>query len=216
MDAGWVEAITRWVGVGITLVGAFVVSPAATFVVLGRWRQRTVTAARRSESAYRRIVRRPKKVELTLQGSIAASGGGSATVTVTTTGSGEAVDESLEGRLRRLERRAAAAEARLAEADTRAARERAEVRAELGRLRDEQRAAAAGLHARLTHSAAQAIEVDAAALPVVALGVLVSGLSPDADRLPLVLWGALLAAAVVLTMRAVRDARRRRHWGADA
>lgn len=55
------------------------------------------------------------------------------------------------------------------------------------------------------------MELDAAALPVVALGVFVSGLAPDAHRLPVVLLVLVLAGAVALTVRGVLVARGRRH-----
>jgi hypothetical protein len=211
MDADVVEAITRWVGVTITLVGAFIVSPAATVALLGRWQTRTVGAVRRVEDAVRRIVGRPRTIQLAGRLVSASASLGAGTLTVTGTAVGDALDDSVEGRLDRLEQRAAAAEARLAEVIRQAAADRTALREELGKVAEEQRAGTAELHARLDHAERQAVEVDAAALPVVALGVIVSGLSPDAHRLPVVLWALALAAAVALTVRGVLGARTRRH-----
>lgn len=211
MDAGLVEDITRWIGVAITIVGALIVSPDATADHAGRWARWTVRAWRRLEGAVRRIMRRPRTVHLTLGGSIVASGGGTATMSVTGTACGEAPDRSVEGRLDRLEKRADVTDARLADASAQANADRAALQQGLGQVREEYRTGTAKLHARLDHSEAQALEVDAAALPVVALGVIVSGLSPDAHRLPVVLWAVALAMAVVLTLGGVRGARRRRH-----
>ncbi len=211
-----VEAITRWVGVTITLVGAFIVSPAATVALLGRWQRRTVKAMRRVEDVVRRIVRRPRTIHLAVHDSVAVLGTASATLTAHGMASGEAPDQSVEGRLDRLEQRAAAAEARLAEVTHQAAADRTAIREELGKVAEEQRAGTAEVHTRLDHAERQAVEVDAAALPVVALGVIVSGLSPDAHRLPLVLWALLLVAAVTLTVRGVLGARRRRHGQAGS
>jgi uncharacterized coiled-coil protein SlyX len=215
VNADEVEAVTRWVGVTITLVGAFIVSPAGTVALLGRWRGQTVEALRHAEDAVRRLVRRPRTLRITGQSGIASAfGTGTGTLTVTGTAIGYAPDLSVEGRLDRLEQRAADAEARITKVSTQAAAERAQLIEELGNVAEEQRAGTAELHARLDHAERQAVEVDAAALPVVALGVLVSGLSPDAHRLPLVLWALLLVAAVTLTLRGVLGARTRRH--ADA
>ncbi len=206
-----VEAITRWIGVSITLVGAFIVSPAATVALIGRWQRRTVQAMRRVEDAVRRVIRRPRTIDLAVHDSVAVLGTASATLTAHGMASGQAPDPSVEGRVDRLEKRADAMDAQVAEVTTRADADRAAFREGLGQAREEQRAGTDRLHARLDQAERQAVEVDAAALPVVALGVLVSGSSPDAHRLPLVLWALLLVAAVTLTLRGVLGARTRRH-----
>jgi len=139
-------------------------------------------------------------------------GSASGTVTVTGTATGVAPDDSVEGRLFRLEQRAAAAEARLGEMSNQAAVDRAAFREELGKVHEQQHTDSSHLRARLDYAEEQSVEVDAAALPVVALGVILSGLSPDAHRLPVVLWLLILTAALAVTLQAVRDARRRRHF----
>lgn len=210
MDASVAEPITRWLGVAITLVGAFIVSPAATVALIGRWQRRTVRALRRAEDAARRIVRRRRTIRITVQDTAHLSGGGTATVFATGSASGQAHDYSVEGRLHRLEQRATAAEARLAQVSSQADADRAALREELGKVAEEHRAGTAEVHARLDHTEAQAVELDAAALPVVALGVFVSGLAPDAHRLPVVLWVLILAGAVTAALRGVLGARSRR------
>ena len=212
MDAGAVEPITRWLGVTITLVGAFIVSPAATVALLGRWQRRTVRGVRRVEDAVRKLVQRPRRITGQIRSVLPAmEGSASGTFKWTGTAVGATPDDSVEGRLHRLEQRATTAEARLAQVSSQADADRAAFREESAKIAEDHRAGTAEVHARLDHSEAQAVELDAAALPVVALGVFVSGLAPDAHRLPVVLWVLVLAAAVAATVRGVLSARSRRH-----
>jgi hypothetical protein len=202
--------IIRWVGVAVAFIGAVVVSPEGTYLLLRRAAGGLRRYARwvRSQLA-RWLPWLRQNVTIAV-----ASGSGTAhatAATLTAVGRGWVPGESVEEKLDRLRREIeqlhgllndlrARTEERLAAHDQAIAKVGTDLEAGLESLR--------ALHEE-THQ--RATETDARALPVVGVGIVLSGIPQEIAALPRWAWVAVLLAAVWLAVFvAVSAARDRR------
>lgn len=199
------EGATRTLGVAITVVGAFVVSPAGfqllvadarTFskVHSGRFRN---WLSRRLPRLFRTQHVEPSVVDVGTV-SLSAEATLTATATIQATGGLEQRVKSLEDHLTLVNQELAKLHARADQNEQHAERRLLDVRQELQKALDV-------LSERVTGDKRTAVQTDARALPVVALGALLIGLSPELGKLPFIAW-PVMAFAVFITFRAVRGA----------
>jgi hypothetical protein len=199
------EGAIRTLGVLITVVGAFVVSPAGSKLLVADARTFSKVHTGRFHiwlSRWLPRLFRTQHVELSaVDGgtvSLSAEGTLTATATVQATGSLEQRIKSLEDHLTLVNQELAKLRATVAQNEQHAERRLLAVRQELQKALD-------ALGERVTQDKRTADQTDARALPVVALGAVLIGLSPELGKLPFIAW-IVMAFAVFITFRAVRGA----------
>ena len=190
----------------ISVVGAFLVAPDAAKRLVTRGRTRVATVSRQA-GQYLGLLAHPQVHQVVVTDTI---GTGSAIGTVTVTGSAAGgppptVPEQV------LQLQASIAE--INELLTRTREEmdanRSGIERALAEAGEDLQQRLATLVQRVDDADHMAVETDARALPVVGVGVILSGLSPELARLPIVA-GLLMVISVAFAGRAYLDARRDR------
>lgn len=193
-----VDDAIRWLGVCIAMVGALVASPTAT---AHAWRQTHAAVRLSANRARGRLARWVPwlRRNASLQGEAAAASASGLTGAVTVSASGivgwsegapiDARVEVLDARTRALFRDLAGLRADLATVQEGMAARVAAVESAVHRLE-------AGMREALVAAERRAVDVDARALPLVVVGVAVSGLAEDASRSSAWAWTLSIATAV--------------------
>lgn len=188
------ESSLRVVGVLISVVGAFLVAPEATKLMLRRSRAGLARAGRHV-GEYLGLIH-PAATGPAIHVASVVQGSGAGTGTVTGTGTG-GPPPTTEERVRLLETRVGAIDELLARTRHEAARDRDQQRHALVEARQAMQERLDALNGRLDNAEAAAVETDARALPVVGVGIFLSGLSPDLARVPVVGIPVMLLAVAV-------------------
>ena len=194
----WLETTLRVVGFVVAVLGTGAAVPAATWRLL-------IRVGRRVEGVARRLLRRPRTVEIH---AVDAAFGASSALAVSGIATGEATGGSVEERLDRLEQRVRQIDQDQQQTAAALARESAARASEHADLRGHVDREVARLHGRFEDEQRATEEVDAAALPVVLVGAAVStfpellGANLIVGLLALVVGLAAGARAFVLLARA--------------
>ena len=201
MSPETLEHVVRYAGLAVSLVGAFVVSPAATIDLVRRTTAAAVQAGQRA-GRYLGMIK-PKALTISVGSGIGlVSGVG----TVTGTGTAWVPDETVDAKIERLRNRLDQTDALLAQTRVEANNDKQAAAQTLASARDALQKQHDQLTARVTANQQAVLATDRRALPVVGIGVLLSGLAPDLGTRSLLAW-SLIAIAVFLSGKAVLDAR---------
>lgn len=201
--------ITRYIGVSVAFVGAVVVSPAGTALLV---RSLAAQVRRRAEVVRGRLgkwipwFRRTHTLEV----HDAAHGHSAGSLSLSGTGRGWQPDASPEEKIERLRQWFEELATRLQKTEQGIREERDARSQAISEVTAELRAVSETLQAEIAASETRSAMTDARALPVVGLGVVLSGIPEVFASLPVVLWGLVMAASVVIAVGVVRLAARDR------
>lgn len=182
------ENPARWVGMVIAVLGAAVVNPDATAHGVSRWRRRVHVGLARFLPWFRR-----EGVMHTLTGNVNLTSNVEALLArgLTPLTDGATVEEKvgeLDRRTLHLHEEVGELQAQLHESDRK-------LRSAIASVGSELRQEIAQAQASVETLDRQTIHADASALPVVVVGVVLSGLSSDAAAVPM--WGGMLVLTVL-------------------
>lgn len=203
-SASQLEGITRWLGLAIAVVGALLANPDAT---AHRWGQfRSTLRARRHQvrgllARALPFLRRSATVRVPMA---AGSLAGVLPMIATVTGRALVVwrpDESTDRKIEILDERTKALDRELGElqSELRSVERRTESR--LNEAVDLLRREVSEVRGAVDALRGDSLRTDASALPLIVLGVLVSGIAPESEHVPTWLWALLLIGATVYAYR---------------
>ncbi len=181
-------------GLVVSLIGALVVSPAGATLLAGQIGSTLARGARRL-GAWLGLVAVPPPSVLRVSDSDSIQVAESATVVLMGWPAGATTDDKLEYLRRQTEN----LQQQLSLARKEARDETARVEQTLAQARGDLERGHGALLVRVEQSERLATEVDSRALPVVAAGILLSGLSPELGKHPLVAWPVLAASLASLS-----------------
>jgi len=199
-SAASLEDLTRWLGIGIAVVGALVANPEATRHAWDNFWGTVGRAAVWARSVLARIIpwlkAKPSRTHV-VTGGLAATGHGLTGHARGMVGWGE--DATVDDKVAMLDQRTRAMDKELGELQQALTRTSERLRAELAEKVGELRRETEELRAEVRSLESNSVKLDASALPIIVLGVLVAGIAPDAVRVQLWAWSLLLLLAVVIT-----------------
>lgn len=203
------ENPARWAGILIAILGALVVNPEATAHGISTVQSYVLDRARRVRARLARylpFLRRDVSIHVD-DAVLNLSGGG---VSAFRGGLGPlARDATIEEKIQALDERTIRLHDEVEALRVRLDKSEGELRDEIAASASELRREIAQTQGDLKDLQRSAVQSDAKALPIIVLGVVLSGLSQDADSLPM--WFALLvllgavAASVVMSWRIFAD-----------
>lgn len=210
-DPELIAGVNRWVGVVIAVVGSLVVSPSASSKL---WRSTVLSVkqgGRRVQSGLAWAFPRLFPTRRVVSDVKIGTGAVAATSTMmAAAGHQWSPGASLEVRLEQLRQHLLAVEHRLGEAQQQLRREVADRATAVAQVLQSLTTEVNALRGHLVHQERQATDFTADGLPVLGVGVLLSGVPEDLARLPTPLAWALPLIGVLIALRAVRLWRRRR------
>ena len=216
-DAAALSDFTRWLGVFFAFVGALLASPDATEHAARQaqgWVVRGLDRARARMARYFPFLRRPFRIEVNSGVLIASAPAATGSGYGRTSWSGSAsTDDKLEyllGQVHSLGESVAEVRREIGETEGR-------VRAEMIEAVSSLRGETEDIRTALTAFRREVVHGDASALPIIVIGVVLSGVAEDAHRVQLWVWWLLLISSTVLASRLawviVREWHRRRVEG---
>lgn len=179
--------LCRWVGVAIAVVGSVVVAPAGAGLLwrtASDWMRERLDVARAWLSRFLPFLRRHHQVVIT---DGIATGSGVGTPKVTAYGAGFSGSGTLEARIDLLQQQLGVVQGRLSELDRSLQQEVADRQQALACLEELLRSGVTQLRLRLEKQQQQAAVVDARGLPVLGLGIVLSG-TPTRSPTSLSAW----------------------------
>lgn len=203
--------LTRWTGTAVAVVGAVVVSPAASKLALATATAPARRAARMGLSWLRRLTPwLPWPVRsVTVQGSAACAVGGAGTGTLTFTGRAWGTNGSTESKVEQLHKEVEELQRLQADHQVRTAQRLASHDKELTELSQRLDGGLTDVQERQDKAERRAIETDARALPMVGVGVVLSSIPGVLAWLPfwalLPLLAGIVTAALTVTYAAWGD-----------
>lgn len=208
-SAASLEDRARWAGIVIAILGAAVANPDATAHGISTLRGHVLDRARRVRGQLSRFLpflRRDVVVQVDDAALILGGGG----VSAFTGGLGPLVrDATVQEKLEELDKRTIRLHDEVGDLRVRLGKSADDLRQEIASTASELRGEIAQTRGDIKDLQRAAIHSDARALPIIVLGVVLSGLSPDADSVTM--WFGLLvlvgvvAAAVVGSWRIFAD-----------
>lgn len=209
-DASLLSDVNRWVGVGIAVVGAVVVAPSGTRLLVRSawvWLRRQGARTRGQLARFLPFLRR----DLNVQGVTASIGVGLGGVgTLTVSGRAWHPTASVDERIEALHQHITEVEGRLNEVSQQLSQETSKRERALAELEAGLSAETAKLRRLLEEQEHRAARVDARGLPVIALGIVLSGIPDQLASIPYGIgWVAPvlgIAAAVAAGVPAWREA----------
>jgi hypothetical protein len=195
--------VNRWVGVSMALVGAFVVAPSGTtelFESAWRWLEKT---GRQALSQLARLLRfRKQDVNV-----VAPSAGvmSSSNVSATLTAAGRVWNPTapLDERIAALRQHIVDVEGKVNEASQQLRQETSDRQRDLAKLQETLHTEIAEIRRLIADEERQSVLIDARGLPVLALGILLSGIPDELASIPLYLGWLFPVGGVTLAVRAV-------------
>ncbi len=201
--------LCRWVGVAIAVVGSVVVAPAGAGLLwrtASDWMRERLDVARAWLSRFLPFLRRHHQVVIT---DGIATGSGVGTPKVTAYGAGFSGSGTLEARIDLLQQQLGVVQGRLSELDRSLQQEVADRQQALACLEELLRSGVTQLRLRLEKQQQQAAVVDARGLPVLGLGIVLSGIPNEISDIPFGLGWAFpvfgIGAAIAAVAHAVQE-----------
>lgn len=203
-SAASLEDLTRWLGIGIAVVGALIANPEATLQVTRQsWSGFWGTMGRAVVSARTLLARIIPWLKAKPSGTTVVPGGIAGVLpglTVHVRGMvGWGQDATVEEKVAMLDQRTRAMDKELGELQQALTRTNERLRAELAEEVGELRRETEELRGDVRALENDRVKMDASALPIIVLGVLVAGIAPDAESFPFWAWSVLLLLAVAIT-----------------
>lgn len=208
-DASLLSDVNRWVGVGIAVLGAVVVAPSGTRLLVRSawvWLRRQGARTRGQLARFLPFLRR----DLNVQGVTASIGVGLGVGTLTGSGRAWHPTASVDERIEALHQHITEVEGQLIEVSQQLSQETSKRERALAELEAGLSAKTAELCRLLEEQEHRAARVDARGLPVIALGIVLSGIPDQLASIPYGIgWVAPvlgIAAAVAAGVPAWREA----------
>lgn len=204
------EDPARWLGVLIALLGAAVANPDATAHGIRTLRQHLLGIGRRVRGWLARFLPslRHDAVIHTASGNVNLTGGFVTAHARGFTPLGR--DATVEEKIEALDKRTVRLDREVGELQVLLDKSKGELRKEIASTASELRREIAQTREAIEELDRQTIHSDASALPIIVLGVVLSGLSPDADAIPM--WLGLLVLAVCAVTAVVLSGRILSAW----
>jgi hypothetical protein len=199
-NAACLEDLTRWLGVGIAMVGALVANPEATRHAWGSSWATVGRAIARVRGALARLLPwvKPKHAR-----ALPPSVSGSAVVKLAASAraiTGWGPDATTEEKIAVLDQRTRSIDKELGQLQQTLKKAEETLRAELAESVRELRREAEGIRGGLQALKSEGVKRDAWALPIIVVGVVLTGLAADAEHFQLWFWSLLLLLAVAVTV----------------
>lgn len=212
MDQCDLAAVNRWVGVVVAVIGACITAPAGVARV---WHS-TVLEVRRVGGSVRSTLARflpflRRTHQVTITDRIGVSSDLSVSSLLAGSGYQWSPDASVEVRLEQLRQRLDGVEGRLSDLHRQLRQEVSDRSAAMAQVEQSLNAEAATLRVQLARQEQQAAEVDSHGLPVLVVGIFLSGVPEDLAKLPCFLgWLVPFGGAAFAAVRGVEAWQRAR------
>lgn len=203
--------LTRWVGTGIAVVGAFVVSPQGTvelWQAIVRWLR---ARERQAEAIVRKLGRRPKSVTIRPAPARGSATGGWATVTSANGTAPWTKSTPVDERVEQLWREHSQLRETVNRDRQQLSQQIGGIRAELRRLGGQVDQGLRQIGDKIEGQKRAAAKVDARSLPVIGLGIVLTGIPDEVGTSPWSCFPVLVlsaGAATAVTVWTWRDRRK--------
>lgn len=190
--------LTRWLGLGIAVLGAILANPEATAHAWGKFHER-VNRVRGFLARFLPFLRRHGKV-------LATNAQGWATGAFNVTSSARGIvgwgpDASVEHKLDLLDQRTLALHREVGQLQADLTQMEARLKGQLAEAVESLRGEASEMRAAVDAFRKETVRTDASALPLIVLGVVISGIAPDAARVQVWFWVLVLLLATFWACR---------------
>jgi hypothetical protein len=200
--------ITRYLGVAIAALGVLVVAPEGAKLLLQQGRLLPKQGAELGRRMLARLLpSRGRHIELSINDGISSS---DASGTLVLSGTAWIPDAPVDERIELLREQIAQVNQRLQEVDQKGQEGREALEGKLAALERDLGNDLAAVRITQDERARSSAEADARALPVIALGVILTGIPDEMAGLPPALWAVMVGGAVLIGLTAAWSAVNRR------